>query len=273
MLQSILVFDIETIPDTEVCEALTGSQACTTLEQREELIKYHLEITDGKNPFLRQPFHKIIAISFLHAGLTREGRYECYSLEEIKSGGKQNSSEAELIRGFLNLIAKIKPRLISFNGRTFDLPVIKYRAMLHGIQAEYLYRSGDKWNNYTQRYSLDWHCDLLEALSDYGASAKVKMNEVCAALKLPGKIGTEGSQVTQLYDSDKIEEIRNYCETDVINTYLIYLRFTHYQGYIKTTQYNHCIKELIKQLQREEKEHFDKFYSEWKRVCKNSFFI
>ncbi|CAD6996579.1 unnamed protein product [Ceratitis capitata] len=81
------------------------------------------------------------------------------------------------------------------------MPVLKYRAMVHGIQAEYFYKAGDKWNSYNQRYSSDWHCDLLESLSDFGASAKVKMNEVCAVLNLPGKTGVDGSQVMDLYDN------------------------------------------------------------------------
>ncbi len=273
MLQSILVFDIETIPDTDSCALLTGVTSNDVAEQRKALTDYHLEITDGKNSFLRQPFHKIIAISFLYASITKNERYEIYSLNEIRSGGNKESTEKELVNGFLKFIEKTKPRLVSFNGRTFDLPVLKYRAMRYGLQAEYLNRSGDKWNNYNQRYSLDWHCDLLEALSDYGASARIKMNEVCAAFKLPGKISTEGSEVSSLYDKKMVEEIRNYCETDVLNTYLIYLRFMHYQGYIETESYNHNIKELIQLLETEKKEHFTRFYKEWKIACNKELFI
>ena len=273
MLKSVLVFDIETIPDTEACYALTGIDSNNIEEQREALTNYHLEITDGKNSFLRQPFHKIVAISFLHASLTRDGRYENYTLHELRSGGNSNSTEKDLVKGFLQFIEKIQPRLVSFNGRTFDLPVIKYRAMTHGISSEYLYRSGDRWNNYMQRYSIDWHCDLLEALSDYGASARVKMNEVCASFKLPGKIGVDGSDVTSLYDDGQIQEIRDYCETDVLNTYLIYLRFMYHHGYIEQQHYNHAIKEIIEYLSCKEKKHLEEFYLEWERACSGHFFI
>ena len=271
MLGSVLVFDIETIPDTEVCRSLTGIDSDNVDEQREALTNYHLKITDGKNSFLRQPFHKIVAISFLHTSLTRDGRYENYTLHELRSGGNSNSTERDLVKGFLQLIEKIRPRLVSFNGRTFDLPVIKYRAMIHGISSEYLYRSGDKWNNYMQRYSLDWHCDLLEALSDYGASARVKMNEVCAAFRLPGKIGVDGSDVASLYDNGQLEDIRDYCETDVLNTYLIYLRFMYHQGHIIQDHYNNKIKEVIDHL--EGKKHLEEFYLEWQKACAGNFFI
>ncbi len=273
MLKSIVVFDIETIPDTSCCEPLTGLTAETSTEQRDALTQYHLDITDGKNPFLRQPFHKIVAISFLRADLTAENNHEYYSLQEVRSGGENTSTESEILKGWHNYIKKHNARLVSFNGRSFDIPVIKYRSMTHGIQAAYLNRSGDKWNNYNQRYSLDWHCDLLEALSDYGASARVKMNEVCAAFGIPGKLGTDGGDVTSMYDEGKITEIRNYCETDVINTYLIYLRFMHYRGHITTEGYNKNIKDLIHELEKEQKQHFLEFHLAWKKSCKGKFFL
>lgn len=273
MMKSLLVFDIETIPDTDVCERLTGIQTNDISQQREALVNYHLEITDGKNPFLRQPFHKIIAISFLLSDISNDHRYEIYSLKEIRSGGNERSTESELIKGFLQLIKNAQSRLVSFNGRNFDLPVIKYRAMAYGIQTEYLHRSGDKWNNYTQRYSANWHCDLLDVLSDYGTSARIKMNEVCAAFKLPGKIGIDGSKVTNLYDKGEIGKIRDYCETDVLNTYLIYLRLMQHQGHITTIQHNNNIKELIHHLKQSQKYHLQEFHSEWNKSCQGNFFL
>ncbi|XGA08785.1 MAG: 3'-5' exonuclease [Wolbachia endosymbiont of Xenopsylla cheopis] len=273
MLNSLVVFDIETIPDISACDGLIGGIDGDVLQKREALTQYHLEITDGKNPFLRQPFHKVVVISFLFADIIRSGGYETFVLREIRSGGKLDSSEEELVQGFFEYISKIKPRLVSFNGRTFDLPVLKYRAMKYGVQAEYLYKSGDKWNNYMQRYSVDWHCDLLEALSDFGASARIKMNEVCSILGLPGKIGTDGGQVTSLYDSGKIQEIRDYCETDVVNTYLIYLKLMQHQGRITTESYNKNLDDLLLYLENSQKGHFLKFKKEWKKTCNGKFHL
>ncbi|WP_265038354.1 3'-5' exonuclease [Wolbachia endosymbiont (group A) of Hylaeus communis] len=266
MLNSLLVFDIETIPDVNSCKNLLNiSDDSSVEEKRDALTKYHLEITNGQNSFLRQPFYLVVVISFLLCNISYQSGYEVFTLQEIRSGGTLNSSEKELVKGFFNYISEKKPRLVSFNGRTFDIPVLKYRAMVHGIQAEYFHKAGDKWNSYNQRYSSDWHCDLLESLSDFGASARVKMNEVCAAFNLPGKIGVDGSQVMDLYDSGKIQEIRDYCETDVINTYLIYLRFMHHQGRITTESYNKSAEELL--LECEKKEYLKKFKEEWERTC------
>lgn len=246
----LFIFDIETIPDIDAARNLLGLPDADINELRSGLTKYHLDLTDQKNSFLRQPFHKVIAISFLEAEILEDGGYEFYNLIDFRSGGDLSSTESELVKGFFSHLKKHPSRLVSFNGRNFDLPVMKYSAMKHGIEAGWLYKSGDKWNNYNQRYSLDWHCDLAEAFSDFGASAKVKMNELCAAFNLPGKIGVDGSMVTDLFDQGKLKEIRDYCETDVLNTYLLYLVYQHHTGSLSTESLKACREDLFTLVRR-----------------------
>lgn len=266
--QSLFVFDIETVPDSLAAKNLLDINTDDVAECRRALEDYHLKLTDGKNSFLRQPFHKVVAISFLEAKIIREGNSEQYILGEVRSGGFAGSGEEELIKGFFAHLKKMPPRLVSFNGRTFDLPVLKYRAIKYGIAAPWLYKSGDKWNNYSSRYSFDWHCDLLEAFSDFGASARVKMNELCAVFNLPGKIGIDGSKVTEYYDAGKIEEIRNYCETDVINTYLLYLCYQHHNGSLIKDDFDKAKQDLIYYLQKQssQRSHLKIFLDEWKNL-------
>ncbi|MCD6034336.1 MAG: uncharacterized protein K0R63_77 [Rickettsiales bacterium] len=270
---SLFVFDIETIPDTDAVFNLTGVQSDDPNELRQALTDYHLEVTDGKNSFPRQPFHKVVAISFLEADIHYDGVKENYSFRTLRSGGNEESSEKELVQGFFHYLEKRKPRLISFNGRTFDLPVLKYRAMVHGIHAGWLYHSGDKWNNYMQRYSLEWHCDLLEALSDFGASARIKLNEVCSVLGLPGKFGVDGSKVHELYDQKKIAEIRHYCETDVLNTYLLYLRFMQHRGQLTPTSYNDAVEDILAFIRKEshDRPYLNKFQEAWETSNKGCY--
>ncbi len=271
--QSLFVFDIETIPDVSAVENLTGERPENDEAARQMLADYHLEVTAGKNDFLRQPFHKVVAISFLEAEIHREGGQERYELKELRSGGKESAGEKELLEGFFQYVGKALPRLVSFNGRTFDLPVLKYRAMAHGIAAPWLYRSGDKWNSYTQRYSLDWHCDLLEGLSDFGGSARIKLNEVCSILGLPGKFGVDGSKVTEMYDNKQVKNIRDYCETDVLNTYLVYLRYQHHRGDLSTESYNQAVGDVLSLIQNEgeERKHLGEFFSAWEASCDSKF--
>lgn len=265
--QNLFIFDIETIPDTETGKKLLDIEG-STVEIRKALEDYHLAITDNKNSFLRQPFHKIIAISFIECEIIRDfNGTEFYKIIDIRSGGDLLASEADLVKGLFSHLKKKLSRLVSFNGRHFDLPVLKYRAMKHGVEASWLYKNGDKWNNYNQRYSLDWHCDLAEAFSDFGASAKVKMNELCATFGFPGKIGVDGSQVSQMYDDNKLQEIRDYCETDVINTYLLYLTYQHHTGTLSSDSFDKCkidLKNFLREKSKE-KSNFAEFLEEWEK--------
>ena len=259
--KNLFVFDIETVVDIQSSRNLLSiNENIDDQEVRKMISQYHLKITDGKNDFLRQPFHQIVAISFLEAEIIKEGNYEHYILKEIRSGGDLLNSEFDLVKGFFSHLKKHQSRLVSFNGKNFDLPVLKYRAMKHNIEAAWLHKSGDKWNNYQQKYSLDWHCDLADAFSDFGASARVKMNELCAVFGLPGKIDVDGSAVEDLFIANKIGDIRDYCETDVLNTYMLYLIFQHHNGSITTSTFNECKKQIIDFLNKNSnKNHWKKF--------------
>ncbi len=262
---NLFVFDIETVPDTSAVANLTGYEGGDPVELRSELERYHLEITDGRNAFPRQPFHKVVAISFLEAEIEREGMNESYALRELRSGGEVGADEKALVQGFFSYLERLRPRLVSFNGRGFDLSVLKYRAMVHGISARFLYSDGDKWNSYTSRYSDDWHCDLMEVMSEYGGSARIKLNEVCSVLGFPGKFGVDGSKVSEMIDNGQVQDVRDYCETDVLNTYLVYLRHMHHRGKLSTESYNRSIADLISLIEAEgeARPHLAEFLDAW----------
>lgn len=270
---TLFVFDIETIPDTGAVANLTGVHDLDITVRRQALADYHLSITGGKNAFPRQPFHKIVAISFLEAEIGDDGGRETYHLSELRSGGEESFEEKHLVRGFFQHIRTRRPRLVSFNGRGFDLAVLKYRAMVHGIDAGFLYTMGDKWNSYTSRYSDDWHCDLMEVLSDYGASARVRLNELCAVMGFPGKVGVDGADVARLVDGGNLKAVRTYCEADVLNTYLVYLRHMLHRGRINTAGYNQAIGDIIALIDTEggERPHLTEFMEAWGVASGNQF--
>lgn len=257
-MKNLFVFDIETIIDEQAAKRFLDLPSSTTRAHTlESLSQHYLKETDGRNDFARQPFHQIVAISFLHAQIDREDGKEFYHLQEIRSGGTLEFDESKLIQGFFQYVEQIKPRLVSFNGRSFDLPVIKYRAMKHGIAPKWFY-TNDK---YSYRYSFEHHCDLLDQLSDYGASARIKMQEACAILGIPNKLGCDGSQIESLYHSRKLSEIRDYCELDVVATYLIYLNFARHRGICTNDAFNYAKEDLLQYLQmnQDTKQHFGKF--------------
>ncbi len=273
--QNLFVLDIETVPDTDAAANLTGLDDPDVKARRQALEDYHLEVTGGKNAFLRQPFHKVVAISFLAAEIERNDGVETYHLRELRSGGEDPYDEKRLLRGFFAYFERFKPRLVSFNGRGFDLPVLKYRAMAHGISSPTLNLAVNKWEHYTSRYALDWHCDLIEALSDFGASARVRLNEVCAVLGLPGKFGADGSKVAPMFDAGQLSEIRDYCETDVLNTYLVYLRWQLHRGVMDIAAHDAAVAGVITYIEAEtaERPHLGAFLEAWGETSGNRFLL
>jgi len=251
MRRDAIVFDIETVPDAAASRRLLGKTALTDIEARDALRDYFLEKTGGRNDFPRQPFHQIVAISYAH--LVHEPGEEGAELiiRRIASGGEAKSSERELLEGFLSLIKKRAPRLVSFNGRGFDIPVIKYRAITHGLSCPRWFSEGDRWNSYDARYSHEYHLDLLEVLSDYGASARCSMHEVATCFGIPGKLDTAGDDVRGLFEAGEIEAIRNYCETDVCTTLLLFLRWQQFNGALSEGAYARAILGLRNYLESE----------------------
>lgn len=274
--KSLFVFDIETVPDTDAVPNLVGDVGGSDEERREALDAYHLDVTDGKNAFPRQPFHKVVAVSFLAAEIETDGRFENYYLKELRSGGDEKAIEHDLVAGFYQWVDKKRPRLVSYNGRGFDLPVLRHRAMVHGITAAGYHDISNKWENYTSRYAQDFHCDLQEALTDFGAASRgLKLNEVCAVLGFPGKFGVDGSQVAPMFTEGRVGEIRDYCETDVLNTYLVYLRYQLTRGRTTKEGYNRAVADVITliEAERDERPHLGAFLDAWGESSNNKFLL
>jgi len=279
--RSLFVFDIETVPDVTAARNLTGCDSTDPAEQNAALFEHFVVQKRKTDPsvtaadiFLRQPFWKVVAISFLEADIIRPdgpSGPEQYVLKRVASGTKDD--EAEVVSGFFKMLEQKLPRLVSYNGRSFDMPVLRYRGMKYGVSAPRYYQAGDKWNSYNQRYADDWHCDLLEALSDYGASARCKMDEVCSVLGLPGKFGVDGSKVSEMYAAGKVQEIRDYCETDVMNTYLVYLRHMLMVGKVDPAGYNQAAEDMIAYIEQEQtnRPHLMEFLAAWDEACESQF--
>jgi hypothetical protein len=123
---------------------------------------------------------------------------------------------------------------VSWNGGGFDLPVLQYRSLKAGVQATRYWETGDedtafRYNNYLSRFH--WrHLDLMDVLAGFQGRARAGLADVAALLGFPGKLGFSGDQVWDAYLGGRLAQVRQYCETDVLNTYLIYLRFQYLRG-------------------------------------------
>ncbi|RKP54596.1 3'-5' exonuclease [Pararobbsia silviterrae] len=227
----VLVFDIETVPDVAGLRRLDDETAALTdAEVAERAFAARREKTGSD--FLPHHVHRIVAISC--AFRDREGF-------RVRSLGAPDDPETTLIQSFFKVIERYTPTLVSWNGGAFDLPVLNYRALVHGIAAAKYWDMGEddrdfKWNNYIARYHMR-HTDLMDVLAMYQPRANAPLDALAKMCGFPGKMGMDGSQVWQAFQEGRIEEIRNYCETDVVNTYLLYARFQLMRGALTQDDY------------------------------------
>jgi 3'-5' exonuclease len=251
-----LVFDIETVPDVALGRRLYGLEGLPDEEVAKAM--FALRRQDSGGEFLPLEQHRVIAISCMLR--SREGL-------KVWSLGDPTSPEAELIERFFDGIERFSPDLVSWNGCGFDLPVLTYRALLAGVQAPRYWETGEadqsfRFNNYLNRYH--WrHIDLMDVLSGFQARGRVSLANAACLLGLPGKLGFSGAQVWDAYREGNLLGIRHYCETDVLNTYLVYLRFELLRG--RLTRERHAEEvERVKELLRAGREpHFAQFLRVW----------
>jgi predicted PolB exonuclease-like 3'-5' exonuclease len=225
MAASVLVFDIETIPDVAGLRALRGMDAA--LSDAEVFAAEQAERKEGgKSDMLPLYLQRVLVIScvFRNAkGVTVQSFVD-----------RSGSEEGSVIQTFFEKIEKHQPQLVSWNGGGFDLPVLHYRGLRHGVVADKYWDLGEddreyKWNNYISRYHTR-HLDLMDLLALYQPRANAPLDAMAKLCGLPGKLGMDGSQVYPAYLDGKLEDIRRYCETDVMNTYLLYCRFQKMRG-------------------------------------------
>lgn len=256
----VLVFDIESIPDVDGLRALRGAPIDHTDEQ---VYAGWLEERKarGQSDFMPLHLQRVLVISCvfrnaeglrIHSFVDRDGQ-----------------SEGKVVQTFFHAVEKHAPQLVSWNGGGFDLPVLHYRGLRHGVEASKYWDLGEddrefKWNNYISRYHMR-HLDLMDLLAMYSPKNNAPLDAMAKLCGFPGKLGMDGSQVYAQYLAGQTEDIRRYCETDVMNTYLVYCRFQKMRGGLTEAEYGQeiaMVKETLGNLAPTES-HWDEYLRAW----------
>ncbi|OBS10411.1 3'-5' exonuclease [Acidihalobacter prosperus] len=253
---NVMVFDIETVPDVDGGRRVYGLDGLSDADVAQAMYQLRMAKTGGD--FLAHHLHRIVAISvvFRHADQLK-----------VWSLGDLDSDESELLRRFFDGLDRYTPTLVSWNGGGFDLPVIHYRALRHGVSAPRYWEVGEddrefRFNNYLNRFH--WlHTDLMDVLSGYQGRAVAPLDEVATLLGLPGKMGMSGAKVWDAYQAGDLASIRDYCETDVLNTYLVYLRFEYLRGHLGAEAYAAEQGRVRDLLGTAEAAHLQEFLKAW----------
>ena len=252
-------FDIETVPDVEF-----GRRMLELGDLPDEDVATAMtfkQLQKSGSEFLPLHQHRVVAIS---VALRTGDSFKVWSL------GDEESGEAELVRRFFDGIERYSPDLVSWNGSGFDLPVLHYRALRHGIQAPRYWETGDtdrefKWNNYLARFH--WrHVDLMDVLAGYQVRGRASLDETAVLLGFPGKLGMSGAKVWDKYLDGGIGEIRDYCETDVLNTWLVYLRFEYMRGNLDDRDLQREFDLVRATLESTDVPHLNEFLAAWPKT-------
>jgi len=244
-----LCFDIETVPDIagirvlhDLPESLPDAEVAEFAFQKRR--------AQSGSEFLPLHLQRVVVISCCLR--TRE-HFRVWSLAE------PSASEPQIIQRFFEGIEKYTPQIVSWNGGGFDLPVLHYRGLMHGISAERYWDMGEhdrefKYNNYISRYH-NRHLDLMDLLALYQPRANAPLDDLAKLCGFPGKLGMDGGAVWGAYQAGLIDAIRDYCETDVVNTWLVYLRFQKMRGVLSAAEYTaecELVRDYLKQLPGEQ---------------------
>ena len=251
-----LVFDIETVPDVALGRRLFGLEGLADGQVAKAMFALRRQHTGAE--FLPPEQQRVVAIS---CALRRGDTFTVWSLGDLES------PEADLVQRFFEGIDKYSPNLVSWNGSGFDLPVLTYRALFAGIQAKRFWEMGEgdddyRFNNYLNRYH--WrHTDLMDVLSGFHHRNRVSLANMACLLGLPGKLGFDGGQVWDAWQAGDLASIRRYCETDVLNTWLIYLRFQHLRAQLSAEQHAEELARVRVYLGASKEPHFAEFLRAW----------
>jgi predicted PolB exonuclease-like 3'-5' exonuclease len=254
----ILAFDIETVPDCAGLRRIHGIAESVSDDEVAEQAFERRRAQTGGSDFLQVHLHRVLVISCV-----------LRDAEQIRiwSIGAPVEDERAAIQRFYDGIERYVPQLVSWNGGGFDLPVLNYRALANGVSAPRFWEWGDedrdfRYNNYVNRYHTR-HLDLMDVLAMYQPRNNAPLDEVARLAGFPGKIGMEGGAVWRQYRAGAIQQIRDYCEADCANTYLLYLRFLLLRGVFTPERYRAECAVLRGFLEKQKGEHWREFLARW----------
>ena len=231
MKPSVIVWDLETVPDLGRFAAVHDLAGKTDVEICEAI----------GDKFPKHIYHSIICIGALIA----HWESDHWTVDAVGAPHVGERTEKQLIASFCDKIAELRPQLVTFNGNSFDLPVLRYRAMIHGVSAP-----GLSLRPYFNRYTED-AIDLCDALSSFSPQVKATLHEISRVMGLPGKPkGIDGGEVERYFHEGKLKEIATYCETDVVGTYQLWLRYELFRGTLNRNAFEASERKLTDFINR-----------------------
>src|SRR5262245_52058477 len=234
-----LVFDIESVADGELVSKLRypgqGLSAADAVRRyRDELMaKYETDFI---------PYTFQVPVSVVVAKVAAD-----FSLIDIVALDEPQFRSHIITENFWRgWEAYRRPTLVSFNGRTLDLPLLELAAFRYGLSVKTWFdSSGKTYERPLNRYNTECHLDLHDVLTNFGASRfNGGLNLVANLLGKPGKMDVQGYMVQDLWNEGKLTDINDYCRCDVLDTYFAFLRSMVLLGQLKLEDEHRIVLEV-----------------------------
>ena len=237
-----LLFDVESVADGEAIAKTRYPKRKYNPKQAIDAFRQDLIIESGRD-FIPYTYHTPIAVV---AAKIRED----FSLMEIVSLDEPHFRPDVITRYFwMGWERYARPTLVTFNGRSFDIPLMELAAFRYGISVPSWFNIRDKsFEQNRNRYNIHSHFDLHEILTNFGSSwFRGGLNLAANLLNKPGKLDVQGSMVQDLYAAGKTSDISEYCRCDVLDTYFVFLRVQVMMGRLTLEQERH-LTDTTKQM-------------------------
>ena len=233
--RGFVALDLETVPDASLVSAVDGEPGRPYAEQVRRLVDERRARSGGRSDFLPLPYHRPIAACTLEAeevdGTVRVVDASCWT-------DRSDDETAFLARTWQRLAGRT---LVTFHGRGFDLPVLELRSLKMGIPAP-------RWFREAREEGSQGHLDLLDLLSNGRAAPAATLDLYAKLVGLPGKEEVAGRDVQALYASAALDTVAAYCMTDVVQTWLLFLRYRLVEGTLTPEGYEASARSLREEL-------------------------
>lgn len=229
LVRRIVTFDLETVADEALVSAVDGDPDRSYGEALRRVLAARRARTGGRSDFLPLPYHRPVAACLLEAvedgGVVRA--------VDVASWTDRACDEAEFLARTWDRLAGAA--LVSFHGKGFDVPVLELRSLKHCVPIP-------GWFAARRGGVIVEHHDLKEILSASGAAGAAPLDLYAKLVGLPGKEDVAGADVQALYAEGALHRIAAYCMTDVVQTFLLFLRHRLVDGALAPDGYAESVQ-------------------------------
>jgi predicted PolB exonuclease-like 3'-5' exonuclease len=245
-----LLFDVESIADGDMIARTRYPQCNYSSDQAIAMFRQDLLCESGRD-FI--PFTYHLPIALVIAKIREDfSLIEIVSLDEPK-----HRSEVIAKQFWLGWERYGRPTWVTFNGRTFDIPLMELAAFRYGISVPTWFNLYDRtYSQNRNRYNLESHIDLHEVLTNYGSTwFRGGLNLAAALLSKPGKLDVQGDMVLDMYRAGQLTEISEYCRCDVLDSYFVFLRIQVMMGRLLPEKEKELIESTRNMLEQQAEQH------------------